>query len=81
MLTRDQLIEIESTRLWRRGYRLRRLTSKLMKKYGLDRDKARKFARRVRKINLGKIIPDWSKSPRLGSENVKSITPKKPTQK
>jgi len=59
MLTRDQHIEIESTRLWRRGYRLRRLTSKLMKKYGLNQSEAREFARLGRKINLWKVIPDW----------------------
>ena len=80
-MTRDQLIEIEATRLWRRGYRLRRLTSKLMAKYGLDQGEARKFAKLGRKINLGKIIPDWSKNPRLGSENVQNIPVRKLIQK
>ena len=76
MLSRDQLIEIEATRLWRKGFRIRKVTSILMNKYGIDQDEAKDFARIGRSINLGKFIPDWLKRPPSGSENVKSITPR-----
>lgn len=81
MLNRDQHIEVEAVRLWRRGFRERRLTSKLMKKYGLDRDEAKYFAGIGRSVNLGKFIPDWSKNPRLGSENAQTFPVKKSIQK
>ncbi len=80
-MTRDQLTEIESVRLWRQGFRMRRVTTRLMAKYGLEKDEAKDFAKIGRNINLGKFIPDWAQSPQLGSKNVKGITPRKPTQK
>ncbi len=80
MLSRDQMIEIESTRLWRKGFKIRKVTSKLMAKYALERDEAKDFATTGRDIYLGKIIPDRAEGPRLGPKNVKGITPRKSSQ-
>ncbi len=61
MLSKDQTIEIESARLWKTGFKMQRVVSKLMAKYGLDRDEAKDYAVIGRDVASGKLIPDWKK--------------------
>jgi hypothetical protein len=56
-VTRDQFICVEAVRLWRRGNRMRRMTMKLMAKYGLDASQARTLAKVARDVYRRKSIP------------------------